>query len=635
MRTVQQLLTGLLLLIAAGSALAKQPAKPPVEDFFKNPEFASMQLSPSGKYLATLMPINGQRNIVVLETEGLNNPKQLTGLSDQNVAGFFWANDNVVVFQMDEDGAENFGLYAVDRDRKKPRIRTLIEPEISRDGLKFASIVSTLPDDPDHVIVQWNKKRPTHFGLYKVNVNGGVPKLLAPNLSDVSGWVVDHKGVARGAYTIDGLTRRFLYRSSEAEEFKVVRESNALDEDLVPLAFAYDNKTMYVASNIGRDKAAVYTYNPETNELGEMLYGHSEVDVADLIMSHAQQKLLGVAYYEDYPRRHFFDPEEAQIMAGLEAAFPNKVVNITSMSRDETLNTLFVYDDRDPGKYFLYNRSTGQVRYLVTGRGWIDPEQMSPMEPIEFTARDGLKIRGYVTIPKDRKIDQRVPLIVNPHGGPFGVRDTWGFNPEHQFFASRGYAVVQVNFRGSGGYGREFEHAGYGKWGREMQHDVSDAVKFMVDEGIADPERVCIYGASYGGYAVMAGLTFTPELYQCGINYVGVTDVALLFDSMPKHWEPEKEVMKAQIGDPKDAEFMDSISPIKHVENIDDPLLIVHGRRDPRVVMEHADELRKKMRRLEKPFEWLVKGDEGHGFAKEENRLELYKTIDRFLAAHL
>lgn len=622
-------------LVLLTSSAGTTAAKPSVEHFFKNPEFAGVQLSPSGKYLATLMPINGHRNIVVLETDKLNQPKQLTGLSDQDVAGFFWANDDVVVFQMDEDGAENFGLYAVDRDRKKPRIRTLIEPEISRDGIKFATVVSTLPDDPGHIIVQWNKRRPAYFGLYKVNVNGGVPKLMADKLSDVTGWFVDHNGVARGAYAIEGLNVRLYYRSGEDDEFRVIRESNALEADILPLGFAYDNRTMYVLSNIGHNKAALYTYDPEKNELEDLLFAHDKVDVNGVLMSHERRKLLGATYYDDFPHRHFFDDKERQIFESLDAAFPDKVVNFTSATKDESLYTLFVGNDIDPGNYYLYNRKTNEVRYLLPSRSWIKPEEMSPMKPIRFTARDGMTIPGYVTIPRDRKVGERLPLIVNPHGGPFGVRDTWGYRSEHQFFASRGYAVVQVNFRGSGGYGREFEMAGYGKWGREMQHDISDAVQFMIDEGIADPDRICIYGASYGGYATMAGLTFTPELYKCGINYVGVTDVGLLFDSMPRHWEPQKEVMKEQIGDPKDKEFMNSISPLAHVENIQAPLFIVHGRRDPRVVIEHADDLRKAMRKLDKPFEWMVKANEGHGFQKEENRLELYRRMDKFLEKHL
>jgi dipeptidyl aminopeptidase/acylaminoacyl peptidase len=226
-------------------------------------------------------------------------------------------------------------------------------------------------------------------------------------------------------------------------------------------------------------------------------------------------------------------------------------------------------------------------------------------------------------------------LIVNPHGGPFGVRDSWGFNSEHQFFANRGYAVLQVNFRGSGGYGREFEQAGYREWGRKMQNDVTDAVRWAIDQGIADPERICIYGGSYGGYATMAGLAFTPDLYQCGINYVGVTDVELLFETMPEHWSIAREVMEQQIGDPDDESMMRAISPLYHTDKIDDPVLILQGKRDPRVVMEHATRLRDKLEDSGKKYEWLMKNDEGHGFRKEENRIEAYTLMEDFLAKYL
>lgn len=619
------------LVMNSAPALAKPQA---VEDFFKNPEFSGVQISPSGKYLATIAPIRGHRNIIVMETDGLANAVPLTGLTDQDIAGYFWASDDVIVFTMDDDGNEAFGLYAVDRDRKRP-IRTLVEPEVSSSGFRFANVVSTLPDDPDHIIVQWNKTNPRYFGLYKINVHGGSEVAIADKLSDVTSWIVDHQGVARAAYTVNGLEGTFHYRSGEDDDFRPIRTFNVLDEGISPLGFDYDNKTMYVASNIGRDKAAIYSYDPEKDELGELIFGHDEVDVTGLIMSREQKKLLGVSFFDDYPQRHFFDDRERQVIEGLEQAFPGKMVNIVSATRDESKNILLVSSDTDPGSYYFFDRDNQSVRFLVTRMRWIDPEQMSPMSPIAFTARDGMKIKGYVTVPNSRKDDEKLPLIVNPHGGPFGIRDYWGYNPEHQFFASRGYAVVQVNYRGSGGYGREFEQAGYGKWGREMQHDISDAVTYLVDEGIADPNRVCIYGGSYGGYATMAGMTFTPELYRCGINYVGVTDVALLFSSMPKHWEPMKQVLMAQIGDPDDKEFMDSISPIAHVENIDDPVLIVHGRKDPRVVIEHANELRRKMKQSEKEFEWLVKGNEGHGFSKEDNRLELYRTMEKFLAKHL
>ena len=607
----------------------------PVEDFFRNSEYSALQLSPSGKYMATLAPIHGHRNLVVMETDGLKNPKQLTGISDQDILGYSWVSDDVIVFTMDDDGREDFGLYSVNRTTKKPKFKPLIEPEFKRDGLKFATIVSLLPDDPDHIIVQWNKRKVAYFGLYKLNVHNGQTEPLTEKINDVNGWLVDHQGVPRVAMVVKGLEAKLLYRSKEDEEFRALWEGGYLDEGITPLAFDFDNKMMYVASNIGRDRSAIYRFNPETNELGDMLFEHDKVDVFGLIMSRAQRKLLGVAYFDEYPQWHFFDKTEAAIYESLQAAFPGMTVDIVSTTDDEKLNVLLVSSDRDPGSYYLYDRETGAARFLLAPRQWIDPEQMSRMEPISFTARDGLEIPGYLTLPKDRKLDEAVPLIVNPHGGPFGVRDFWGYNAEHQFFANRGYAVVQVNFRGSGGYGRKFQQAGYGQWGKDMQNDISDAVQYLIDEGIADPERICIYGGSYGGYATMAGLTFTPELYRCGINYVGVTDVALLFSSMPKHWEPLREVMKIQIGDPENKEWMDAISPLAHVDKIDDPLMIVHGRQDPRVVMKHADRLRRELKKAKKPFEWFVKGNEGHGFRKEDNRLELYRKVDEFLAKNL
>ncbi|MEL7186566.1 MAG: S9 family peptidase [Pseudomonadota bacterium] len=619
-------------LVIASGALAQEI---PVEDLFRNPEFTGLQLSPSGKYLAALMPLGGHRNVVVLETGNLRNVKQLTGLTDQDVASFFWANDDVVVFTMDNDGNEAFGLYAVNRDRKRPIVRTLIKPEVGQSGIRFAQVVSTLPEDPDHIIVQWNTKRPSYWNLYRVNVNGGRPVLLTENVSDVTGWFVDHDGNPRGAYVVDGLDGKFLYRNADDEGFDTLLEFNILDEGISPMVFSYDNQTMLVGSNIGRDKMALYEFDPSTGELGDMLFAHDKVDIGGPIMSYHRKKLLGVSYFDDYPRIHWFDEEEKKLRETLSAAFPGKRVDIVSASRDESLNVLLVHDDTDPGSYYLYDREQAQVRYLVSRMGWLNPDELVEMHPIEFKARDGLSIPGYLTLPKDYEAGDRVPLVVNPHGGPFGVRDMWGFNPEHQFLANRGYAVVQVNFRGSGGYGRQFEQAGYGKWGQEMQHDITDAVRYLIDEGIVDENRVCIYGASYGGYATMAGLTFTPEVYRCGINYVGVTDVALLFSSMPKHWEPLREVMKIQIGDPKDKEFMDSISPLAHVEKIDDPLFIVHGRKDPRVVIAHAERLSKELKANEKVFDRFYKADEGHSFRKEENRLELYGHIDRFLKEHL
>ncbi|MGS0535285.1 alpha/beta hydrolase family protein [Pseudoalteromonas sp. SaAl2] len=399
-----------------------------------------------------------------------------------------------------------------------------------------------------------------------------------------------------------------------------------------------DNKTLFVASNIGRDTSAIYRFDPEKNKLGELIFAEPGIDVSNLMLSLKRKKLIAISYFDEYPEVVYFDKETAQMMASLEMNFTNKTVNVISQSKDEMLNVVLVTSDVDPGQYYLFDKTKNTLKSLVSRMDWLDTEKLSPMKPIKFKSRDGLTLRGYLTIPKDSN-GKNLPLIVNPHGGPYGIRDFWGFNPEIQFFASRGYATVQVNFRGSGGYGRNFQQAGYGgKWGAEMQNDITDTVKYLVSQGIVDPKKVCIYGASYGGYATMAGLTFTPELYSCGINYVGVTDVELLFESMPKHWEPQRELLKKQIGDPDDADLMKKMSPLYHVDKIVAPLMIVHGAKDPRVVRKHATELRSALEKRGITLsddEWIMKDNEGHGFQKQENKFELYSKMEKFLQKHL
>jgi dipeptidyl aminopeptidase/acylaminoacyl peptidase len=628
-------------------AILSQPvfadvSKIPVKDFFKNPEFSGLQLSPNGKYLAVLSPIKDRRNIVIMEVDGLKNPRPLTSLTKQDIAGFFWANNDKLVFTLDSDGNEAFSLFVVNRDGK-PKIKTLVAAMSGRS----ASVVHVLPDDPDHILVQYNGRRIRAADLYKLPLDSrwnskrkknSKMKIVAKNPGDVQGWIVDHDGDVRGAYSVNGLKGKFHYKGKNEEDFRVLQEFNVLDEGMNPLSFDWDNETMYVSSNIGRDKSAIYKFNPEKNEMGELVFAHDEVDVSGLMMSRKQKKLLGINYFDDYPQRVYFDKDAEAQMKRLSDAFPGKRVSISSQSEDEMLQILIVGNDRDPGNYYLYDKKSGQVSFLLSVTKSINPEDMSPMKPIRFKSRDGLTMRGYLTVPKHTD-GKMLPLIVNPHGGPFGVRDFWGYNPEHQFFASRGYATVQVNYRGSGGYGRNFEQAGYGgKWGAEMQNDITDTVNYLVKEGIVDPNKVCIYGASYGGYATMAGLTFTPDLYKCGINYVGVTDVGLLFESMPKYWEPLKEVMKVQIGDPEDKELMNRMSPLAHVDKIKAPLMIVHGAQDPRVVKQHANDLRDALEDRDISLsddEWIMKTNEGHGFRKEENRIELYQKMEKFLSKHL
>lgn len=629
-------LLGLCSLVLSGATLAAYT----VEDFFKNPQYTAVTVSPNGKYLAAIAPTpNNRRNIAIIDLQDRSRSKFITGLEDQDVAWYTWGeNNDRLLFGVDADGAEGIAIFAVDRDGG--RIKTLIDPladfmDSATSSLPSPSILDVLEDDPKHILISYDQRRVGSPDVYRVNINNGGMKMVERNPGTVAGWITDHDGKIRGAFAQDKLYSEAWYRDREDDEWRTVARFHYDDPKGVnPLGFAYDNKHWYVHSHQEHNTAGIYKYDPTTGELGELIFRHAEVDAGGLIWSDKKEKILAATYFTDKPHWVGLDEEFAAMVAGLEKAFPDKVVNISNWDEDEDMVIVSTSSDTDPGSFYLLYREENKLEPLVDRMPWIDPAEMTEMRPIKYTARDGMTIHGYLTVPKDSD-GKDLPLIVNPHGGPW-ARDFWRFNPEHQFFASRGYAVMQMNFRGSTGYGRELLTAGYKQWGRGMQNDISDGVKWAIEEGIADPERVCIYGGSYGGYATMAGLTFTPELYKCGVNYVGVTDVALLFKTMPDRWNLGAEQMKDRVGDPDtEEEFLAEISPVNHVDKIKAPVFIVHGRKDPRVSIKHADKLRGELEDQEKPYEWLVKNNEGHGFSKEENRIELYTAMAEFFDKHI
>lgn len=619
---------------AAGAPRKDDSIAPDVEMFFKFPRFGAVTLSPDGKYAAALVAAkdSGRRNLMLVDLADPKKSRFLTNLKETDIQGFFWKGNDRLVFTLDSDGNEQRGLYSVDIG-EKPLIRVLIDAKKLESG-RSANTIDELEDNPDEILISFNLRDERYPDVYRLNVINGKTTMAARNEGDVVGWFPDRKGVIRGAYKVKGREEEVLYRSTADAPWQTLSKTTFPEAGWEPMAMDYDGRGMYIRTNIGHDKAAIYKYDPETKTQGALVFKHDKVDAGGLMFSDKEQKLIGVTYNDDKVHRVYTDPTWAAMMKGLEDQFPGQEVAISSMTKDENLMTIVVFSDVDSGSTYLYDRAKNSLKFLVRGRPDVDPKKMSPMKPFEFTARDGLVVRGYITIPKDAK--GPVPLIVNPHGGPFGVRDNWGFDSENQFFAGRGYATMEVNYRGSGGYGKAFHDAGFKKWGREMQHDITDAVKWAIAQGHADANRVCIYGGSYGGYATMAGMTFTPELYKCGVNYVGVTDIPLLFSSMPKYWEPTKDLMKVQIGDPEtDKQLLFDASPINFVKNIQAPVFIVQGGKDPRVVRKHAEWLRSEMKDKGKAHEWLLRENEGHGFAKEENRMELYTRMGDFFAKFL
>jgi dipeptidyl aminopeptidase/acylaminoacyl peptidase len=382
----------------------------------------------------------------------------------------------------------------------------------------------------------------------------------------------------------------------------------------------------------GRSRAAIALFDPSTGEEVKELFSDPVYDAGGVRLSRVDHHLLGFTCERDKPTVVWTDQRMQILQTLIDREFPATKNDFTSRSDDLQWMIVFAHSDRDPGTYYMLNTTKPTLEQLVVTMPWIKPAKMAEMRPITYQARDGLTIHGYLSLPAGSD-GKNLPLIVNPHGGPW-VRDEWGFNPEIQFFASRGYAVLQMNFRGSTGYGSGFEAAGFGQWGLSMQDDITDGVKWAIAQGIADPKHIAIYGASYGGYAAMAGLAFTPELYCCGINYVGVTDIKLLLKTLPKSWN--REIVEAMTGNSKrDGKQLEATSPMDHPERIRVPVLFAYGRLDDRVDLKHGTEMAGDLRARGIPVTLIVRQDEGHGFRHWDNKIELYKAMEEFLGKYL
>ncbi|MCB0274615.1 MAG: S9 family peptidase, partial [Calditrichaeota bacterium] len=607
-------ITTLLLLgtlLSAGWAEGdKSGAAPliPMKDFFKNPAQAGYQLSPNGEYLSFLQPWENRLNVFVQKI-GDKEAIQITQSTERDIRSYFWANNERLVYLQDKGGDENFHLYGVDKDGQNLRDLTPFDSVT-------VQIIDDLEDIEAEMIIGLNKRDKRIFDAYRLNINTGDLNLVGENPGNISDWMTDNNGKIRVATTTDGVNTSLLYRASEDQPFATVL-TTSFRETMAPLFFSFDNKYVFAASNLnGRDKTAIVKYDIANAKELDVLFEHKAVDVTDLMRSKKRKKLTGVAFTTDKRSYHFFDKERATLQKKLEQKLPGYEVVITDMDRQERKMMIRTYSDKSRGAYYYYNADTGELRKLVEVTPWIDENQMADQKPISYQSRDGLTIHGYLTLPKGVEA-KNLPVVVNPHGGPW-YRDAWGFNPEVQFLANRGYAVLQINFRGSTGYGREFWEASFKEWGKKMQDDITDGVKWLIKEGIADPERVGIYGGSYGGYATLAGLTFTPDLYACGVDYVGVSNIFTWINAFPDYWKPYLEMVYEMVGHPeKDKELLESASPIFHVDKIKAALLVAQGANDPRVKKEESDQMVDALRARGIDVPYIVKDNEGHGFHNE------------------
>ena len=618
------------------AALETGDYKYSVQDYFRTPEAFSFQLSPDGKYIAYMKRRKtGERDLYLKET-ATQKESLLKKQEKDLIRGYYWANDERILYLQDKGGDENYHVYGINVTGENGIDLTPFE------GVRV-NIIATLKEDEDHVIVQMNKDNRQQEEPYRLNIHTGeVTKLYTVKEGDapVAGYNFDRKGNLRAITRIvDGVKSEVLYKIEG--EFKQIKLTEFGDTFAIS---SFNPKTenpddAYVISNLENDKIEIQLYDLKQNKKIKTVFSNDIFDVSGISLS--RKRDYEIDYFRYTGEKTVVVPVSEtykKIYKRLQQEFGDKQFFTVGKTDDESQYMVAVTSDKIVGEYYLYDVAKDEVTLLYKLLPHLRGEDMASMKPITFKSRDGLTLHGYITLPNSYQKGEKLPLIVNPHGGPQGLRNDWGFNPEAQLFASRGYATLHVNFRISGGYGKEFLKAGFGQIGRKAMDDVEDGIDYVIEQGWIDKDRVAIYGGSHGGYAVLRGMTKTPEKYACGVDYVGVSNLHTFMETIPPYWEKYRDIMYKiwyNPNVPEEKAIMDEISPALHVDKIKKPLFVVQGANDPRVNIDEADQIVESLRERGVEVPYMVKYDVGHGFGKEENRLDLYETMMGFFAEHL
>ena len=597
----------------------------PLEDLFGNPERANPQLSPDGKRLAYIAPDEGVLNVWV-KTIGCDDDRVVTRDRHRGIRTFMWTYDNRhLIYAQDSDGDENWHLFSVDLDGTAIRDMT---PFLGAQ----AGMLAAEPHLPDQMLISMNARDPRLHDVYQLTLSTGALEMIEENPGDVVGWLADADmkvRVAMAGMPDGGFQLRA--RGPEGGAFKPIVTWPA-EEEGHPYGITKDGQGLYLASSLGADTAELRLLDLVTGA-EETLASNPHVDVDDALIHPTERHVQAVGFTRYRLEWTALDPSVAKDFERLRQARDGDFHVVSRDLADRTWIVLYVRDAA-PAAYYVYDRASGSIELLFTVRPALEKAPLAEMRPVEIKARDGLTLVSYLTLPLGAE-PRDLPLVLNVHGGPW-ARNVWGFDPEAQWLANRGYACLQVNFRGSSGFGKRFLHAGDREWGAKMHDDLIDAVNWAVAEGYADPKRVGIYGGSYGGYAALVGASFTPDVFACAVDLVGPSSLRTLLASIPPYWEPMLRMFVQRVGDPEtEPEFLDSRSPLYRVDAIRCPLLIAQGANDPRVKQAESEQIVAALRERGTPVEYLLFEDEGHGFARPENRLTFYRAAERFLAEHL
>lgn len=613
--------------LVTGFASAQLPPLIPRDVIFGNPDKVSPQISPDGKRLAYIAPDEGVLNVWV-RTIGSKDDRAVTKDRNRGIRSYFWAENNEhILYIQDKGGDENWHVHSVDLASGKERDLT------PKDGVQ-AQIISVERKFPDEILVGLNDRNPQLHDAYRINIRTGESKLEALNDKGYVGWVADVDMRIRAAQRILPTAGTALdVRDAVDSEWRTVAEWG-MDDALGsgPTGFTHDGKGMFLISSKGSNTAQLRELDLASGK-EKVLASDENADVSGVMQHPDEHHIQAVAFTKKRQEWQILDPEVKDDFAAISKLNAGDFGIINRDHADQTWLVYFTVDD-GPVYYYTYDRKSKKGELLFSNRKSLEGLKLAKMEPVEFKSSDGMVINGYLTLPVGVE-PKNLPTVINIHGGPW-ARDTWGYDGESQWFANRGYATLQINFRGSTGYGKKFLNAANREWGAKMHDDILAGVKYLVDKGIADPKRIGTYGGSYGGYASLVGMTFTPDVFACGVSIVGPSNLITFMNTIPPYWKPAEPILFERVGNPgKDADFLKSRSPLYKVDQIKNPLLIAQGANDPRVNKDESMQIVEAMKKAGKEVEYVEYADEGHGFARPENRLDFYGRAEKFLAKHL
>lgn len=621
----------------------------PLQVFTKFSQFQQLVISPTGKYLAaavtkddgtplvTIIDVKNLQQLSAIEFKLGQLPSSLTWLNNERLG--IRINKKIGALDQPVQTAEYYVMNADGTD--KDALWGMVEKQRGQQGpakyRTYMQILHLLPDDPETILVAvqgGSRSVSSYTEAYELNIYTGKTNKVATAPIRGASLLSDHNKNIRfalGEDEGDDNKLKSYYRDSNEDEWQLSGTYASDEGTITPIAFTADNKEVYALSNLAASTTGLVKLKPKSNDI-ELIYRNDKVDLGDIFLSQDMQLVSAQISPDRTYNKTLTEHNLALWLDKLQATFPNDTINITSATNDESKLIVYVSSARDPGAYYLFNTQSKEMQFVVNSAPLVNPDKMAQVKPFTLTSRDGIELSGYLTLPNSKQ--KNLPLVVYPHGGPHGPRDFWRFDPDAQMLASRGYAVLQLNFRGSGGYGRDFQYSGYRKWGLEMQDDLTDATHWAIESGVADAQRICIYGASYGGYATLMGVVKEPDLYKCAIGYVGVYSLPMMFEEgdIPSTQSGINYLQQALGTDPTDLE---NRSPAYNVDKIKAALFLVHGGKDERVPIEQAEFLIKQLDKRNYPYELLVKDKEGHGFYKEEHRLELYQKMLLFLDKHI